>query len=254
MTAVKQLAILATILSIAICSKAFATDTINFDPQSNVPAGDLPSGLDAMSNSPGSTVPTDAQLSNQYESDGVLFSSTAPYVAVVDIGSSAASPPNAIGGATSANQLSYADPVTFSFVVPGTTTPGVTNSISITADADGINGQFATLSAFDIDGNLINQEPLNDVGGETWTIKLPGIHSATFNFPTTSAGVPTTGSPFGEGTGIALDNLTFGDVVAAGGSPVTAVPLPNALWSSLALITTLVSAQSLRRKTSTTTL
>src|SRR5271165_5177163 len=109
----------AAIVLIALGTNALAR-TINFDPS----PGDLPSSINAMGNSPGSAVPDDAKLSNQYEADGVLFSSSAPYIGVVNIGGSTASPPNAIGGVTSGGLLSYADPITFTFVEPGATTPG----------------------------------------------------------------------------------------------------------------------------------
>jgi hypothetical protein len=235
------------VLSLLAYGKASGTTTINFDPAGTLPAGDLPPGLTAMSNSPGSTVPTSAQLSNQYEPDGVLFGSTSPFVAVVDIGGSSASPPNSIGGVTSDGLLSYADPVIFTFVQPGTTTAGVTTDVSITADADGIGAQFATLTAFDIKGNVLDSQTLDDVGGEIWNIDLPGIHSAEFTFPTTSDGTPTTGTPFGNGTGIALDNLTFGTVTAAGSTGPAAVPLPTAAWTGLALLGLLATVRALRR-------
>jgi hypothetical protein len=234
-------------IAISLLSYAHAwAITINFDPQDT--PGDLPAGLTAMSNSPGSAVPTDAELSDQYDSDGVLFSSSSPFVAVVDIGSAVASPPNGIGGVTSDGLLSYADPITFTFVVPGTTTPGVTGNVSIEADADGIPGQYAKLSAFDIHGNLLDSQTLNDVGSEVWSIDVAGIHSAVFDFPTTSAGVPTTGSPFGNGTGIALDDLTFGTVGATGPTGPSAVPLPAAAWSAMMLLALLATVQSLRRR------
>ncbi len=246
-------AIAVVTLSFLFCSTTRAV-SINFDPQNGVPAGDLPPALSAMGNSPGSSVPSSAELSNQYEADGVLFSSSSPFVAVVDIGGSSASPPNGIGGVTAEGQLSYADPITFTFVEPGTTTPGVTSNVSIQADDVGIPGQFATLSAFDINDHLLDSVTLDDVGGEVWMINLPGIHSVLFDFPTTSSGVPTTGSPFGNGTGIALDNLTFGTVTAPGSTGPTggstgaaAVPLPMAVWSTLVLLGPLAVIRILRR-------
>jgi hypothetical protein len=156
--------------------------------------------------------------------------------------------------------LSYADPVTVTFVVPGTTTAGVTTNVSITADSTGIAGQFATLSVFDINGNLLDSQTLEDVGAEVWNISLAGIHTATFNFPTTSMGDPTTGSAFGSGTGIALDDLTFGTVSAAtggtgdgngnGGQPVVgpvAVPLPSMGWSMLVMLGLIAGVRALPR-------
>jgi hypothetical protein len=244
----------AIILSFGLYSSARAL-TINFDPPST--PGDLPSTLTAMGNSPGSSVPSDAQLSNQYDADGVLFSSSDPFVAVVEIDASSASPPNGIGGVTSDGLLSYADPVNITFVIPGTTTPGVTNNVSIQADSIGIAGQFATLSAFDISGHLLDQQTLEDVGAEVWNLSVAGIHSVQFDFPTTNAGAPTTGSAFGNGTGIALDNLQFGSVTAADGSPPTgnppagnpsAIPLPPALGSALITLGLLAALRLFRRQ------
>jgi hypothetical protein len=234
----------AVVFGLTLCAKSWGLTTIDFDPP---PApGDLPAGLSAMSNSPGSPVPSNAQLSNQYEGDGVLFSSSDPFVAVVDVGSSVASPPNGIGGVTSTGLLSYADPITFTFVVPGTTTPGVTSSFAITADSDGISSQFATVSTFDSNGNLIQRQTLTDVGGETWSLSGGGIHTALFQFPTTSAGDPTTGSAFGSGTGIALDQLTFGAITPASGP--SAVPLPRADWSALVMLGSLGVVWAIRSR------
>ncbi len=239
----QKLSIAAGILSISLAAKSWAVTTINFDPPSG--GGDLPASLTAMSNSPGSSVPSSAQLSDQYRADGVLFSSTDPFVAVV-----AATSPNGIGGVTGSGLLSYADPVIFTFVVPGTSTPGVTNDVSIQADASGIPGQFATLRAFDIDGNLIDIVTLNDIGSEVWNINLAGVHSARFDFPTTSDGTLTTGSAFGNGTGIALDNLIFGPVTQApsSGPGPSAVPLPAMVWDSLILLGGLAGVGALRRR------
>jgi hypothetical protein len=245
-----KFSIVGLIFSLAICSGASAVTTINFDPQDNAPPGDLPSGLSAMSNSPGSTVPLSAQLSNQYGVDGVLFNSSAPYVAVVNVGASSASNPNGIGGVTSGGLLSYADPITFTFVVPDSSTAATTDSFAITADSDGIPGQFATVSAFGSTDQFLTQQTLNDVGGETWTIDTPGIHTVVFNFPTTSTGALTTGSEFGEGTGIELDNLTFGPETAVGGtSSAGAVPLPRMVWGGLAMMGVFAGVRAQRKPT-----
>ena len=88
-------AVAAVILSIALGARAQAAVTINFDPPEGMPAGDLPVSLEAMGNSPGSAVPSGSELSNQYDSDGVLFSSSSPFVAVVDIGGAAPALPTA---------------------------------------------------------------------------------------------------------------------------------------------------------------
>src|SRR5579862_6706230 len=114
------------VLSIGLFASASSGVTLNFDPSTDAPPGDLPSSLSTMGNSPGSLVASTAEISNQYDSDGVLVSSTEPFIAVVDIGSGVASPTNGIGGVATGDLLSYADPVKHTFVVPGTSNPGVT--------------------------------------------------------------------------------------------------------------------------------
>ena len=221
---------------------------INFDPPST---GDLPASLTAMGNSPGSAVPAGSQLTNQYNTgatqDGVLFSSTAPFVAVVG-----ATNPNGLGGVTAGGLLSYADPVIVTFVVPGTSTPGVTSNVSIQADATGIPGQFATVRAFDINDQLLSTQTLDDLGGEIWSFNLSGIHSIRFDFPTLSDGTLTTGSAFGAGTGIALDNLTFGTPTASAGPPVvgppSSVPLPRMGSQGVLVLGMLTGAYVWRRR------
>jgi len=184
-------------------------------------------GITPVANVPGFVAvgPTGAGggLSNQYlNDDGVVFSSTLPYVAVV---SGAAFGAGSIGGVASSTVLSYVDPVDITFFVPGTNTPGVTDSVSIQGDPIGIPSQTATLTAFDINGNQIDSETLFDTGSEIWTLTDSGIHSVEFLFP---------GTNFGYGTGIALDNLNFGDVTSA----ATTTPEPSSLivWGGLCAI------------------
>jgi hypothetical protein len=248
----KQCALVASAAIFSMAVWVQAQTTINFDPQTDAPPGDLPATITAMGNSPGSAVPDSAKLSNQYGSAGVLFSASANYVAVVDVGGSSASEPNGIGGVTSDGLLSYADPITFTFVDPGTTDPATTNDIQIQADDTGIPGQFAKLTAFDINGNVLESDVLDDDGGEVFSIALAGIHTAMFTFPTTDTGAPTTGSAFGSGTGIELDNLRFGPLAPAGSTPpvTPTVPLPPMVWSGLAILAAMAAIQA-RRQPST---
>ena len=192
-------------------------------------------GITPMSNSPGASVPgapmdsTTARLHGQYYSDlGVVFSSTEPYVAVVG-GSTGFAGPTGIGGVAAGDLLSYADPVKIEFFVPGSGTPIplTYNYVSIQADTTGINGS-ATLTAFDVLGNAIASQTLVDVGGEVWTINLPGIHSVEFDFP---------GQPqYGSGTGIALDNLQFGDRDGAAPEPASVIAWGGLLSSAAGAI------------------
>jgi hypothetical protein len=65
-------------------------------------------------------------------------------------------------------------------------------------DATG-GGVNVTVSAYDLNDNLIGSDTEVDSGGETWTLSFPGMHSV--RFPGTSAN-PSFG-------GIALDDVTF---------------------------------------------
>src|SRR3982751_6090707 len=87
----------------------------------------------------GSPVPAANRLSNQFLStDGILFSSKSPYVGVAQLGSSAPSPPNAIGGTSASGNFDYSAPVTFSFWNPASPSqPAITDFFSIQADKDG---------------------------------------------------------------------------------------------------------------------
>jgi hypothetical protein len=166
-----------------------------------------------MANAPGTLVPLAARVSG-LPSLGVLFSSNSNHVALVNVGSQTTSPTLAIGGVTSTGLMSYVDPVRFTFVDPSDPNiPGVTDFVSIRGDLVPIT-QTASLSAFGVNGALLHTLTLPDSAGQTWAISLPGIHEVVLS------GV-STGLPFGSGTGIALDDLTF--------NPVVPVPEPATL-------------------------
>jgi hypothetical protein len=184
--------------------------TITFD--------DIP----GMSNSPGTLVPAASQLDDQHLlSQGALFASSSPFVAVVDLTSSglnhAISNPNGIGGVDALGRLSYGTPIDISFFDTTSGLPGVTDFVSIRGDQIAIAGT-ATLLAFGLDGTPLGSFTANDVdGGLTLTFSVPGIHrvqltetSATiafdnvsFNTPVASSVVPEPGTFFLLGTGVA---------------------------------------------------
>ena len=176
--------------------------TISFD--------DIP----GMSNSPGDLVPAASQLDDQYLlTQGALFSSSSPFVAVVDLTSSgpnhAISNPNGIGGVDALGQLSYGTPIDISFFDVASGLPGVTDFVSIRGDQIPIAGT-ATFLAFGLDGTPLGSFTANDVvGGLTLTLSVPGIHRVQLT--ETSAT-------------IAFDNLTFNTPVAA------SVPEPGTIF------------------------
>lgn len=161
-------------------------------------------GLASMDYHSGSLIPVNARLSDQMASTyGVTFSSGAPYVPVVDLGEGhAVSGVNGIGGSTPDNLLTYdeAYPILFTFVDPtDPTKPGITDFVSIRGDLGG-NGSPVNvkLEAFDVYGNLIGSDVVQDTGGELLIVRAPGIHTARF-----------TGVPTPQYGGAALDDLRF---------------------------------------------
>ena len=162
-----------------------------------------------------------ARLSDQYQSTlGVTFSSSAGYVAVVNLGwGSATSGTNGIGGVTPDNILTYNRnyPVTAWFSDPSDPSIKVsTNYVSLRGDLWG-SAEFATLNGYDVDGNLVATTTVPDIGGATLTLTTltPLIHSVTF-----------LGSSTNE-DGIAIDDFTFGS--AAVPEPATVILLAAGL-------------------------
>lgn len=129
-------------------------DTVTFD------------SLSAMASaSSGTAVPASARLSDQLLGLGVRFSSSADYVAVLNLGSGhATSGTNGIGGVNSNGQLSYGSPVRVSFFLPSDPSmPAVTDFVSIRGDLRPAPGTI-TLQAFDINGNLLGSVTQQDTG------------------------------------------------------------------------------------------
>ena len=192
--------ICATLLALSVSSGIAhaAPVLINFDD------------IQGMTNAPGTLVPLASQLSDDYlATTGALFSSTAPYVAVVTLGSGhAISAPDGIGGVNATGGLSYASPIFVTFFEVGSGLPGVTDFVSIRGDQIAIAGS-ATLTAFGLDNSVIGSVTANDVsGGLTLSLALQGIHRVSVT--ETSAT-------------IAFDNLQFNAPVAV------AVPEPSSL-------------------------
>jgi len=181
-----------------------ATVTIDFD------------SLSAMTNSPGTNVPLQNQLSDQLLNTlGVSFRSEANYVAVVDHDSPpgcvlticpTVSMPNIIGGVTAAGDLSYGTPIVISFFNPSNpTVRAVTDFVSIRGDQVPQAGATATMEAFDLLGTSLGIITANDsTEGLTLSLGLAGIHSIRLTQNSSTIG---------------FDNLTF-----------NAVPVPAAVW------------------------
>jgi RHS repeat-associated protein len=171
----------------------------------SLPAGTLtfdnpPPGLTPNDFQQGSPVGASSRLTNQFENLGVIFSTSggAPYAALIDLTGQAPSGTNGIGAVNSAGNVDYTQDLDILMVVPGTTTPAVTDFVSIQGDEIPIAGDVI-FSAYDIGGNLLASGSQPDTKGGLYSLSAPGIHE--FRLHSTS------------GT-VAYDNLSF-DVPAA---------------------------------------
>ena len=158
-----------------------------------------PGGLTPNDYIQGSPVGASSELTNQYESLGVLFSTAggAPYAALIDLTGQAPSGVNGIGPVNSAGDVDYTQELDIFLVVPGTTTPAVTDMISIQGDEEPEPGNVF-FSAYDVNGNLLASGVQPDTAGGTYELSAAGIHefriysaSGTVAYDNLSFDVPT---------------------------------------------------------------
>lgn len=159
------------------------------------------SQFSGMTGAANAIVPLGSRLSNQLlYTKGILFSSGAPYAAIVNVGSTVAPiGSTALMSVASNNRLSLDGslPVRGEFFSPNNgISPAVTDSISVQADKTAGPGT-ATLKAYGLDGSLLATQNSADFGGETLSISIPGIHRWEFT---------------GDGT-IYIGNIQFNQVL-----------------------------------------
>src|SRR5581483_2713165 len=197
-----------SVLAVMSLATACQAATITFD---NPPAGLAPNSSFIA----GTSVDADAQLVDQFEDLGAIFSTIggAPNAALVNLGiGHAVSGTNGIGAVdivSSTEVLDYALDIDIQLVVPGTLTPAVTDSISIQGDEIPSFGQVF-FTAFDTLGNLVASGSATDTGGAVFSLSAPGIHDFRLL------------SPNGD---VAYDNLTVDTPVAP--STPSGVPEPS---------------------------
>jgi len=150
----------------------------------------------------GSPVPPASRVSNQFQAQtGLVISSGGGYASVTN-NPGAPSTPNALGGSTPGNLVTYAraNPVTFTFFDPhNSSRKGAVKSFSLIGDTLGLASQNVMIKAYDVHGNLVATDTKADVGGETLSVSFstPIIHQVVF-----------LGS-VGDNDGVAVDNVTF---------------------------------------------
>ncbi len=163
---------------------------------------------------PGVPIQSASQVTDQFRSLGVLFSSAGGPIAVISVQelsneSDARSPFNVVGGSSPGAPLptiDYFAPITLDFVQPGTGLPAVTTRVGAWNDP---TGSWIRLSVFDPSGILL--ESVEADQGFFVGIERPNIASATFSFVSTQSI-----------QGFSLDDITFG--------PTSAVPEPHSLF------------------------
>lgn len=189
-------------LAVLVLAAACHASTIDFD---NPPPGLVPN----PSFISGTPVSSDAELTNQFENQGVIFSTVggSPFAALIDLGfGHAVSGANGIGAVDASGNLDYALDLDIFLVVPGTLNPAVTDSISIQGDQIPSFGNVV-FTAYDVNGNEIASNTIEDTGGNTFSLSAPGIHEFRL---------------FSTHGDVAYDNLVFDTPTA----PVSGVPEP----------------------------
>lgn len=159
---------LAPCAALALLPAAGQATLVNFDA---LPASTLPSGLP---NNPASVLTT--QLADQGVVFGLAGASTG--VAVVDVGTLHFSGTNAIVGLDAAGLIpAFASgDIHFSFVVPGTLLPGVTNSVSFQVGDTCCDVDSVVIRAFDLAGQLLDEQALDGTSFQAYSLAMPGIH------------------------------------------------------------------------------
>jgi hypothetical protein len=213
----------AWICGVLFVTAAQAATTINFESIGS-----------PMTNSPGSAVPSGAQLGNQYQATlGPVFKSGSAFVALVNLGSGTTSPTTGIGG-TSAGNLSYGTPFEIQFFLPGTSTPAATDAVSLQLDTIPLGSGTVTMQAFNLSGALLGTITVTDIGpppSAPLALNIPGIHRIVVS--ETSATV-------------AFDDLTFNPLTEA---TATSVPtLSEYALLGLILLIALVAAMPRQRR------
>ena len=158
-------------------------------------------------------------LTNQLNADGILFGleGVSAGVAVVAITTfNEISAPNVIVGLDAVGEIeSFASSnIYFQFVVPGTSTPGQTDSLSFYAGDDCCDEDTFEIRAYSFAGALLDTQILQGNSWQFYSLALPGIHRIEVDNL----------SP--HNAGFAIDDISFA-------TPTSAVPEPTPIAMAL---------------------
>ena len=142
-------------------------------------------------------------VTNEFQSDGVLFGRTgvSAGVAVVRDTLAPSSTPNSVAGLNAAGQIpgtvsgGGVGDIYFSFVVPSTSNPGATGSVSFTIGDGGGDTDIWQIRSYNVNDLLIDSQDISSVARTSVSINVAGIHRVEVDF---------TGD-----FGYSLDDLTF---------------------------------------------
>jgi hypothetical protein len=209
-----------TLFMLGIAGVVQGSTLIDFE---NPPAGLTPNNFIQ-----GSPVDPTAQLTNQFENLGAIFSTFggAPYAALINLTGQAPSGVNGVGAVNTLGDVDYTQDLDIFLVVPGTTTPAVTDMISIQGDEIPIPGNVI-FTAYDVNGNLIASGIQPDSAGGTYALSAAGIHEFRLHSQ--------------SGT-VAYDNLSFDVPTSPSGS--TSAPEPQSSGLMVAGIAAIAGARS----------
>jgi len=138
----------------------------------------------------GNTTPNPASvLTNNFISDGVIFgkAGTSSGVAVVRDGFAPSSGSNSVTGLDASGIIpgtrgACVGDIYFSFVQPGTSTPGVTNSVLFTIGDGGADLDVFQIRSYNLSNVLINTQNVSKEWRFLVTVNTPGIHRVEIDF------------------------------------------------------------------------
>ncbi|RZJ10948.1 MAG: hypothetical protein EOP39_07510 [Rubrivivax sp.] len=173
-----------------------------------------PNGGGGSAGNTGVPIQPASQLSSQFISMGVRFSSDGGPVGIVSVKglgnqADARSAFNLLGGSNGGGPLPVLDyfrPIVLNFVLADGSTASTTNRVGAWNDP---TGSLIRLSVFDMNGSLL--ESAEAAQGNFIGITHAGIASASFTYVATQSQA-----------GFSLDDVSFG--------PVSGVPVPPAAW------------------------
>jgi PEP-CTERM motif len=194
----------AVVLSGLLVATSEAT-TINFE------------GMAASTNTSGAPNNPASVISTGLNAQGIVFglAGVSTGVAVISNTSGSFSDPNAVSGLDANGELTafLSGNTYFGFVLSGTLTPAVTNSVSFRVGDDGGDIDSWTINAYGVGNVLINTQSLSGSAHQLYSLSLAGISRIEI--------INTTGS----NAGYAVDDITFNEPTATS----AAVPEPASL-------------------------